>query len=289
MASAAELCYRKRHRPFLVGALYAAPGGMSAVPFDQDPAMSLLTRREFTGDVLGSLLAYSLLETLSAQPSLAAESSPEIRRWLSELNALCRDVRDQTLRQVEWQAQVEELFRKVSLPELLALIDFDKLVGGAKLVDRGARSIRFSFPKVEGLPSEYVFGKQIFALKKGRSVVPHGHNNMATAFLVLRGNFEGRHYDRLQDEPEHLLIRPTIDRRFGAGEFSTVSDYRDNIHWFRALDEPAYIFNIHVLKIRPGSRLPTGRVYLDPNGEKLAGGVIRAPKIGYREAHQRYG
>jgi hypothetical protein len=136
---------------------------------------------------------------------------------------------------------------------------------------------------------QLVFGKQIFALKKDRSVVPHGHNNMATAFLILKGDLQGRHYDRLEDHEDHYVIKPTIDRKFGPGGCSTVSDYKDNIHWFQALTEPAYIFNIHVLNVNPDNREPTGRLYLNPHGEKLKGGLIRAPRIGYKEAHELFG
>ena len=163
------------------------------------------------------------------------------------------------------------------------------MAAGAKLLDNGARSIRFKFPEVEGLPKNLVFGKQIFGLKKGRSVIPHGHNNMATAFLILKGDLRGRHYDRLEDAKDHFIIKPTIDRKFQPAEFSTVSDYKDNVHWFEAISETAYIFNIHVLNVRPGSKLPTGRVYLNPNGEKLEGGLIRAPRIGYKQAKELFG
>jgi hypothetical protein len=161
--------------------------------------------------------------------------------------------------------------------------------GRIKYVDNGALSMRFSFPEVEGVPRELVFGKQIFALKRDRSVVPHGHNNMATAFLILDGELHGRHYERLEDEPEHFLIRPTIDRMFSPGECSTVSDFKDNVHWFKATSETAFIFNLHVLDVRPGSDQPTGRLYLDPNGEKLADDVIRARRLEYEEAHRLYG
>ena len=75
----------------------------------------------------------------------------------------------------------------------MKLIDFDRLTANVNFAERGERSLRFSFPKVEGVPTELSFGKQIFALKKGRSVVPHGHNNMATAFLILKGDLRGRH------------------------------------------------------------------------------------------------
>ena len=62
------------------------------------------------------------------------------------------------------------------------------------------------------MPTRLVFGHQLFALQKDRSVVPHGHDNMATAFLVLDGAFHGRHYDRLEDDKTHMILRPTIDR-----------------------------------------------------------------------------
>lgn len=251
--------------------------------------MDELSRRTFTKQTLGSLLTYSLLQSVCEHDSFAAEVRPITVKWLKELQRLGEDVKEQRLRHVEWQTKVEELFSKVELPDLLRFIDFDRLTKSAKMVDNGARSIRFKFPQVEGLPTKYVFGKQIFGLKKGRSVVPHGHNNMATAFLILKGNLHGRHYDRLEDAEDHFLIKPTIDRQFSPGEYSTVSDYKDNVHWFQATTGPAYIFNIHVLNCRAGSNLPTGRVYLNPNGEKLGGGLIRAPRIGYKQAHELFG
>ena len=112
---------------------------------------------------------------------------------------------------------------------------------------------------------------------------------MATAFLILKGNFHGRHYDRVEDEKEHMIIRPTIDSRFGPGQTSSISDEKDNVHWFKAEDEPAFIFNLHVLGVNAKSPKRTSRVYVDPFGEKLDDGLVRAPLIGYKEAHQKFG
>ncbi|HUG90044.1 MAG TPA: hypothetical protein VML55_04370 [Planctomycetaceae bacterium] len=251
--------------------------------------MPTLSRRSFHKQALGSLLTYSLLETLFGRGAFASEVQPSVAKWVRDLDDLGRAVKGQKLRQVEWQQKVEELYGQVELPDLLRFIDFEKLTAEAKLVDNGARSLRVAFPEVEGLPKDLVFGRQVFALKKGRSVVPHGHNNMATAFLILKGDFHGRHYDRLEDREDHILIKPTIDREFQPGEYSSVSDYKDNIHWFEAKSEPAFIFNIHVQDISPGSKLPTGRVYLNPEGKQLPGGLIEAPRIGYQEAHKLYG
>jgi hypothetical protein len=112
---------------------------------------------------------------------------------------------------------------------------------------------------------------------------------MATAFLVLKGRLRGRLYDRLADEPAHLILAPTIDREFQAGGASTISDKKDNVHWFESLTDEAFIFNIHVLGVSPGLGKKTGRVYVDPMGEKIEGGRIRARLVDEAEVDRLYG
>ncbi|MCP4191338.1 MAG: hypothetical protein GY768_12005 [Planctomycetaceae bacterium] len=250
--------------------------------------MSQMDRRSFSKTTLGSLLAYSLLETVCTSDVLSAEVKPIAARWLAELNSRSNDLRGRELKQLEWQAEIEKLFSQVDLNEFLSYVDFERLIKNMKFREKGERAFRAKFPEVEGLPTKLVFGHQMFALKKSQSVVPHGHNNMATAFLILKGDFHGRHYDRIQDEDQHMIVKPTIDRRFGVGEYSTVTDRKDNVHWFKANSDTAYIFNIHVLNVDPEIKRG-GRVYIDPNGEPLSGGKIRARKIKAREAFQLYG
>lgn len=251
--------------------------------------MDQVSRREFTQHALGSLLTFTLIDTLFQRDAFADAVKPITVKWLADVNQLGTDLKDEKLKQLEWQKKIKELFSQVELPELLELVDFDKLTKKVDIPDHGARSLSFKFQQIEGVPTKLVFGKQIFALGKGRSVVPHGHNNMATAFLILKGDFQGRHYDRLEDLPQHMIIRPTIDEKFGPGGCSTVSDFKDNVHWFQAQSEPAFIFNIHVNNINPKATEATGRVYIDPNGEKLSDGRIKARLIGYDESNKLYG
>lgn len=247
------------------------------------------SRRAFTQASLGSLLTYSLLETVFTRDALAADAKLLAKKWMRDLQDLCGELKGQKLPQVDWQKKVDELFAQVDLADVLKFIDFEKLTANLKLRDNGEISLRAKFPQVEGLPTNLIFGHQVFALGKGRSVVPHGHNNMATAFLILKGEFQGKHYDRLEDEAEHMIIRPTIDRPFHAGEHSTVSDFKDNVHWFKATSDAAFIFNIHVMDVAPGSQRPTGRVYVDPSGEKLSGGRIRAKLLSTDDVFKLYG
>ncbi len=245
-----------------------------------------LNRRDFHQHTLQSLLTWSLLETLFCGEVLSQEVKVIASKWLAELNVMSKDLKAKQIDQLQWQKQVEQLYATVDLPELLKFIDFEKLTHNIKAKERGELSLRAKFPVVEGLPTDLIFGHQVFALDKNRSVVPHGHDNMATAFIILQGDFRGRHYDRLEDDKSHMIITPTIDRNFGSGDFSTVSDFKDNVHWFQANCDRAFIFNVHVMSVKPGR---TGRVYIDPHGEKLSGGRIRARKIDHAEANKLYG
>jgi len=244
------------------------------------------SRREFQQHAIGSLLTWSLLETLFKRDAFAKEVKPITASWLAELDSWSQDLKGKKLEPLQWQQKVEQLYATIDLPDLLKFIDFENLVKNVQPKDSGELSLKAKLPHVEGLPTALVFGHQVFALNKDRSVVPHGHDNMATAFLVLKGDFHGRHYDRLEDGADHMIITPTIDRDFGPGGCSTVTDIKDNVHWFKAKSDGSYIFNIHVMSVKPGR---TGRVYIDPNGEKLAGGRIKAKKIDHAQANTLYG
>ena len=248
-----------------------------------------ISRREFTQQTLGSILLFSLVDLVQGKPLFASPIRSFANHWLADLDQLGRDVKSDDLKQVEWQKKVEELYSHVDLPDLLRMIDFDSMVKKLDAFNgKGALSLGVNFPKIEGIPTRTVFGRQVFAMKKGRSIVPHGHDSMATAFLVLRGQCRGRHYDRLADEKGFMILSPTIDREFGPGGTSSVSDVKDNVHWFEAQSDSAFVFNIHVTGLKTNPKSP-GRVYVDPNGEKLEGGRIRGRILDHEECTKLYG
>ena len=247
------------------------------------------TRREFTRHALQSLTALALIEGLAARRLFGKDVQPILDAWFAELNTISRDLADHKVKDVEFQKSLETLYSRVELPALLKTLDFDRMAAGVTYPALGARSLSVDFTNVSGLPTGLVFGRQIFAMGKGRSIIPHGHDNMATGFLVLNGTLRGRHYDRVEDQADHYLIRPTIDRSFAPGEFSTISDHKDNVHWFMAESDHAFVFNIHVNNTNPENPNIPGRVYVDPAGEKVSGGLIKAPKITHGKANQMYG
>ena len=161
-----------------------------------------------------SLTALVLIEGLWSRRLLGNDVTPILDAWFKELNAISQDVHDHRKKDVEYQQALERLYKRVDLNALLKTLDFDALASTIKFPEVGAKSLPVDFSHVGGLPAKLPFGGQIFAMRKGRSVVPHGHDNMATGFLVLKGDFRGRHYDRIEDHPDHYIIRPTLDRVF---------------------------------------------------------------------------
>jgi hypothetical protein len=55
------------------------------------------------------------------------------------------------------------------------------------------RKFWVDFPKLQDLPPQYAFHKKIFGIKKGRAIIPHGHKNMVSAHLIIKGEFELKH------------------------------------------------------------------------------------------------
>ena len=164
------------------------------------------TRREFTRGALASLTALALIEGLAARSLFGRNVAPLLEEWFAELQGISKDLKDHKVKDVEFQKSLESLYKKVDLPSLLKTLDFDRLAAGVEYPEHGAKSLPVDFKNVHGLSTDLVFGRQIFAMKKGRSVVPHGHDNMATGFLVLKGDFRGRHWDRVEDHADHAYI-----------------------------------------------------------------------------------
>src|SRR5262245_52773251 len=86
------------------------------------------TRRPFNAQLLGSLMTYGLIETLFQRDLFSDDVKPLINKWLSDLNELSQDVKGRKIKDVEFQAKLEELYKKVDLAELCKVLDLDRVV-----------------------------------------------------------------------------------------------------------------------------------------------------------------
>jgi len=92
-----------------------------------------MDRREFAGTVL----AFGLVEMLWARGLFADDVKPVVDGWFRDLNALGQDLKASKLKDTEFQAKMEELYKKVNLDELVKFIELDKIAEKVQLPRTG--------------------------------------------------------------------------------------------------------------------------------------------------------
>ena len=250
----------------------------------------LISRKDFSTSLCKSLLSFSLFSFLSKHQLLyAVENSYSTKQLMDEVHHLSYLLAKNKINQITWQDSLEKIFQKIDLKDYIADINLDKILKKVfpENQSKNQNFHRIHLGKTNKLLKRKILKGQLFIMKKNRSVVPHGHNYMTSGFLVLKGEFHGKHYDRIQDKKKHILIKPTIDRNFSQGEFSTISDERDNVHWFKSVSDYGVLLNIHIKNLKLGPKLP-GRVYLNPIGEKVSQEYILAKKISRQESYRLF-
>ena len=248
-----------------------------------------LSRRSFNESLLRSALTLAFVKGLNKVDVLASPVRPIVRRWLVEMESASHELRRGRLKPVDWQEQIESLLSHVDLKDLLEAVDYDKLSRAAVFPEDHESADDISFTRTRNLPSELSFAPYFYALRKGVAIVPHGHRNMTSMHMMLNGQAHGRQFERVYDEEKYLTIQPTLDKVLEVGAVTTISDQKDNIHWFKALSEPVFMFNIAVFGISAAKGF-TGRDYVDPlGGERLGNGMVRVRRIGKDEAYRIYG
>jgi hypothetical protein len=238
--------------------------------------MEKMSRRNFTSQTLYSLLTLSVVETLSQERLLGKNMDRLAKHWLAEVEEISRAMKNGRAKQTEWQEKIAEIFTRVELPDFLRSVDFDRVSKMMWFPDDREGMIAVNPPGARGLPKELEAETYIYGLKKGRAIAPHCHRNMTSMHMLIGGEMHAWHFDRLEDEPGHMIINPTLDRALAQGEASTTSDAKDNVHWFKATSDVAFSFNIAVYDINPAVKFSGRQFYLDPaGGEKLGDGSLR--------------
>jgi len=143
-----------------------------------------MKRREFSKNMVYSVLSYSLMNSLITTKAIGNKINPITDKWVSHLNEYCLDLKKNSITIQEWRNLISQLYQKVELNEILEIINFEQLKKGFQFPDLGVNTKPVKFPKLKGLPAKTVFIKKIFGMKKERAIIPHGHSNMVSAHLI---------------------------------------------------------------------------------------------------------
>ena len=246
-----------------------------------------MNRRDFNKGLLITVANFALIDSLFAYNAFGNNIKPIANHWAIRLNEFCSDLRTESITAAQWQEHVSELYKEIELNEILKFIDFKNLIKGFQYPELGVHTKSVKFPKLAGLPERTAFVKKIFGMQKDRAIIPHGHSNMASAHLILNGEMHLRHYEKVRQEKENLIIKPTIDRIAKIGDSSSISDEKDNVHWFVANTETAFTFDVIMLDL---NNKPYDIHNLDIyEKQDLKDGTLRVPILDVEKALKKYG
>ena len=257
---------------------------------------SAFSRRSFHRMAGGSMLALSLANFLQHTAIADDQGLESLDKWFEKYNALGIRLAKGDLKQDAWQDAMGELLRSISIPKLMERIDYATLSDKISKANLGKRGEIFHTLMVSGdsravgtgpEPPRALITKLAY-IKKGRSVPPHGHANMVSAFLNISGEFHIRQYDKLTDEGDALIVRATDDSLCGAGTWSSISDVRNNVHWITAKSDDCFMFTTKMIELETGKPFH-GRVNVYvTSARELGNGQLLAAKISDRRAAELY-
>jgi hypothetical protein len=250
----------------------------------------MATRRDFLTASLGAFATYALLAEVRrarAAPHAHAHAH-DTDAWLARQDELAQSLSAGELSPTQWQTEIEALARRVDVGALRHAL------AGADLHDAGRGSANdpfkrnVSFKDDHGQKLRLHYGVALFEFSRDNVITPHGHRHMVSAHLVLEGKLRVRNFDRVADEEGAMILRATRDAHVRAGEISTMSSQRDNIHWFVPVSERAMTFDVVISDLDPGQ--PSFKIEaIDPlHAERLPDGTLRARIIDFDSASKIY-
>ncbi len=244
-----------------------------------------LTRRAQLTGMFSAFVAVALAgEMAVARPARRIAA----RDWIDRQAELARAFRGGQLAPRTWMAEIDRLAREIDVAELMATVNQAQLTASALSPTNDPRRRTVRFLDEHGEPRRLGFAAALFDFAQDNVITPHGHRHMASAHLVVAGRFRVRNFDRLRDDGEAMVIRPTRDFIAPVGTLSAMTSARDNIHWFVPQGGPARTFDVVVAGLDAGQ--PDHEIKaIDPlGGKRLHDGSILAPVISFEAASAMY-
>lgn len=213
-----------------------------------------------------------------------------IREWTHQLDSLGRALLNGHINALAWQEGMHKLYSIVDLDTLLQSIDFEYIKNSQFFwaINQNKNFVPVHFLPNTGAPKTMAVTTKVAKIGKGRTILPHGHKNMVSAFLTLSGTFHVRQFDRLAYDEKVFYIRQTSDHFSQPGQWNSHSDEKNNIHWLTAMTDDTYLFSVKLTCV-DSSRGYSSLLYVDPYGTNLGDGIIQAERIDFERANELFG
>jgi len=212
----------------------------------------------------------------------------EAAEWVKEIRLISDRLLNKNIAPEQWQYQVSKVYDKINLSEVLKNLDFDAVRAGMDVTRPGGRWNQVFINGLSDKNSKTKIITKIVGLEKGRAVPPHGHENEVSAFLTLSGKFRTRLWDRAAVNKDSLDIIPAFDGSSAAGQWSSQSEEKTNVHWLMTESKESFFLSIRLAKI-DGTKSGRERILIDPDeAQEIHKGVFRAPILDKKTWWKKY-
>ena len=188
----------------------------------------MINRRELLRDGLAVFPIYALLAELGTAGAASGHGlSP--KRWINRQNDIARTLARGEIDADQWRVEVVALAHDIDLSQLMKEIDQSII----KIIGRGLPNYPLKravyFRDDDGNRRILRYAAALFAFDRDNVITPHAHRHMVSAHMVIDGTFRVRNFDRVRDEEDAIVIRPTIDEDIRVGDVSSITICADTI------------------------------------------------------------
>lgn len=245
-------------------------------------------RREFIGVSSQAAVLFGFLTNLLAKNALASVPGFSWEKWVDAVFLAGEKLIAGSIDPVEWQREMNKVYAMAPLGDLARYINADNLLKNTEVGEHGEKfvfaSLREGSPMVE---TRRAVVTKVAVVQNGKSIPPHGHENMVSAFLALRGKFHVRQFDKTHSYSNAMVIRQAGDDIQTEGMWSSISDGMTNCHTLKAVDGDALLFSTKIVEVKKDVQV-RGRVYFDlDKARHIRQGYYHVPTISAEEAFSK--
>ncbi len=229
---------------------------------------------------------YALVAELALAQTLPR--SVPARRWLAAQSQLARGLAQGTLSQTSWHRGVNELSSQVDLESLAHEMRRARIRNAGTPFGHDPQKRFVTVLDDDERPVRLGYGLALFDFGPDSVITPHAHRYMASAHMVIDGRVRVRTFDRIRDEENAVVVRPTQDVLAETGHAAAMTTPKDNVHWFAPRSPQAMTIDVIIDGLEPGRE----RYLIEPidplRGTPLPDGSLRAPLISFERSMALY-
>src|SRR5262249_46106787 len=139
-------------------------------------------------------------------------------RWIARQDEMARALAKGEMTPIAWGWEVQRLAQELDVEQLRAEIARARSAPAGEPFMRDPVKRNVHFVDEHGEPKHVAYGAATFSFTPANVITPHAHKHMASAHMVIEGRVRIRTFDRVRDDGDGLVIRPSGDRVATVGE-----------------------------------------------------------------------